>query len=138
MTTKRRRGFKFTTQEIKSLLDVIEDIIPIGNPDWEKVWDRHVVCYPKKDWTAISLRRKFQELAEKNPTGDPNCQPHVRSAKRIHQLIVKATDGLDGQSGDDDVLPPNDNDDDNDNDNDDNKDDEEDDKDDKADNNNDG
>ncbi len=65
MATKGRRGFKFTTQELKSLLDVIKDIVPIGNPDWEKVWNMHMVCYPKKDWTAESLRRNFQELAKK-------------------------------------------------------------------------
>jgi hypothetical protein len=33
MTTKGRREFEFTIQEIKSLLDVIEEIVPIGNPD---------------------------------------------------------------------------------------------------------
>jgi hypothetical protein len=66
MATKGRRGFKFSTQELKSLLDVIEDIIPIGNPDWEKVWNIHMVGYPKKERTAESLRRKFQELAKKN------------------------------------------------------------------------
>ncbi len=60
----------------------------------------------------------------------------VCSAKRIYQLVVKATDGSDGQSGDDDVLPPsNDNDDDDDVDND-NEDDGKDDKDDEADDNN--
>jgi hypothetical protein len=66
MTTKGRRGFKFTTQEIKSLLDVIEKIVPIGNPDWGRVWDRQMACYPKKEWTAKSLRCKFQELVKKN------------------------------------------------------------------------
>jgi hypothetical protein len=66
MTTKGRRGFKCTTQEIKNLLDVIEEIVPIGNTDWEQVGDRHMACYPKKERTAELLRRKFQELAEKN------------------------------------------------------------------------
>jgi hypothetical protein len=137
MTTKGRRGFKFATQEIKSLLDVIEEIIPIGNPDWEKVWDRHMDRYPKKERTAKSLRCKFQELAkQKIPTGNPNCLPHVRSAKRIYQLIVKATDGLDGESGDDDVLPPNGDDEDDDDVDDDDKDDKGDDEDDEADNSN--
>jgi hypothetical protein len=59
MTTKGRRGYKFTTQEIESLLDVIEENIPIGDPNWEQVWDRHMVRYPKKEQTAESLRRKF-------------------------------------------------------------------------------
>ena len=110
MATKgRRRGFKFTTQQIESLLDVIEEIISIDNPDWEKVWDKHMVCYPKKERTPESLRRKFQDLAKsKAPTGDPNCPPHIHSAKRIYRLIVKATDGSDGEScGGDDDFPPN-------------------------------
>jgi hypothetical protein len=100
MATKGRSGFKFTTQEIKSLLDVIEEIISIGNPDWEKVWDKHMVHYPKKERTPESLGRKFQDLAKsKAPTGDPNCLPHIHSAKHIYCLIVMATDGLDGVSG---------------------------------------
>jgi hypothetical protein len=32
MTTKGRRGFKYTTHEIENLLDDVEEIIPIGNP----------------------------------------------------------------------------------------------------------
>ncbi len=63
---------------------------------------------------------------KKQPTGDPNCPPHICSAKRIYHLIVKATDGLDGDSGDDNDPPPNNNEYDNDNDKDeeDNEDDE--------------
>ncbi len=107
MTNKGRRGFKFTTQEIECLLDVIEEIVPIGNPNWERVWDRHMACYPKKERTAKLLWHKFQELAKKKqPTGDPNCPPHICSAKCIYHLIVKARDGLDGDSGDDNDPPP--------------------------------
>ena len=108
MATKGRRGFKFTTQEIESLLDIIEEIIPIGNPDWEKVWDKHMVCYPKKERTPKLLRRKFRDLAKsKVPTGDPNCPPHIHAAKCIYPLIVKVTDGSDGESGGgDDDFPP--------------------------------
>ncbi len=51
-------------------------------------------------------------------------------------MIVKAPDGLDGQSGDDNVLPPNDNDDNDDDVNNDDEDDDKDDKDDKVYNNN--
>jgi hypothetical protein len=68
---------------------------------------------------------------KKQPTGDPNCPPHIRSAKCIYHLIVKATDGSDGQSGDDNDPSPNDDDNDDD-DNDNNEDNKEDDKDDKA------
>ncbi len=81
------------------MLEAIDEIIPIGNPDWERVWDRHMACYPQKERTAESLRRKFQTLVlKKMKTGDPNCPPHIRSAKRIYRKIVEATDGSDGQS----------------------------------------
>jgi hypothetical protein len=94
-----RRGFKFTVVEIEHLLETIEDVIPIGNPDWERIWQEHSACYPTKERTSESLKRKFQELAsKKNPTGDPNCPPYVRDAKRIFYKIVQATDGSTGGS----------------------------------------
>ena len=97
---KGKRGLKFSKAEMESLLDVIDDIVPIGNPEWERVWDRHASRYPRQERTAESLRRKFQQLVRtKMPTGDPNCPPHIRFAKRIFRKIVKATDGSDGESG---------------------------------------
>ena len=39
---------------------------------------------------------------KKMPTGDPDCPPHIHLAKRIYRMIVKATDGSDGMSGDTD------------------------------------
>ncbi len=78
-----------------SLLEVIEAIIPIGNPDWDKILNKHEHAsrYPTKDCTAESLKHKFQELAcTKIPTGDPNMPPHIRKAKHIYYRIVQATD----------------------------------------------
>ena len=81
------------------MLEVINDIVPIGNPDWERVWERHNARYPIKERTAESLRRKFQTLVKKKmKTGDPNCPPHIRRAKRIYRKIVIATDGSDGEA----------------------------------------
>ncbi len=81
---QRKRGFKFALSEIESLLKVVEAIIPIGNPDWDKLLNKHASCYPTKDCTAESLKRKFQELVRtKIPTGDPNMPPHIRKAKHI-------------------------------------------------------
>ena len=94
-----RRGFKFTVAEIEHLLETIEDVIPIGNPDWERIWQEHSARYPTKERTSESLKRKFQELArKKNPTGDPNCPPYVRDAKQIFYKIVQANDGSTGGS----------------------------------------
>jgi hypothetical protein len=78
---KGKRGFKFTIIEMENLLNVIKEMVLSGNPNWERVWDSHTTCYPKKERTAKSLRQKFQELARKKmPTGDPNCPPHICSA----------------------------------------------------------
>ena len=97
--TKGKRGAKFTIAELECLLDEIDEIVPIGNPDWERVWDKHVSTFPKKERTVESLKRKFQGLARhKIPTGDPECPPHIRNAKRIYRKIVLATDGSTGGS----------------------------------------
>jgi hypothetical protein len=81
MPPKGKRGFKYTITEMESLLDVIEEVVPIGNPHWEQVWDKHNTCYPNKEQTAESLRCKFQKMAHKKmPTGDPNCPSHIYSA----------------------------------------------------------
>ena len=34
---KGKRGLKFSVAEMESLLDIIDDIVPIGNPEWERV-----------------------------------------------------------------------------------------------------
>ena len=85
---KGKRGAKFTIAELECLLDAIDEIVPIGNPDWERVWDKHVSTFPKKERTVESLKQKFQGLARhKIPTGDPECPPHIRNAKRIYRRL---------------------------------------------------
>ncbi len=98
---QQKRGFKFSLSKIESLLEVVEAIIPIGNPDWVKILNKHASCYPTKDCTAKSLKRKFQELAHtKIPTRDPNMPSHICKAKHIYYRIVQATDGSTGGSED--------------------------------------
>jgi hypothetical protein len=60
---KGKRGFKFTICELESLVEAVEELIPISNTEWEQVWDRHVALYPKQDRTMESLKCKFQEMA---------------------------------------------------------------------------
>ena len=90
---KARRGYKFTVSEVEHLLETVEDVIPIGNPDWERIWQEHWARYPTKERTTKLLKRKFQELARKKvPTGDPNCpltfaMPSVFSI-RLYRLLM--------------------------------------------------
>jgi hypothetical protein len=97
----QKRKFNFTLSKIESLLEMVKAIIPIGNPDWEKILNKHASRYPTKDSTAKLLKRKVQELARtKIPTGDPNMPPHIRKAKHFYYKIVLATDGSTGASED--------------------------------------
>ena len=93
----KKRGFKFTTRELESLAEVVADIIPMPNTDWDTVWEAHNESFPDLNRTSDSLKRKFQEMARtKIPTGDPNCPRHIRVAKRAYYKLIKATDGSTG------------------------------------------
>jgi hypothetical protein len=62
-TSKSRRGLKFTVAKLEHLLKVVEEVFPIGNPEWEKIWQEHSSPYPTQERTAELLKRKFLELA---------------------------------------------------------------------------
>jgi hypothetical protein len=71
--TKRKRGFKFTVCNLKSLVKAVEELVPISNTQLEQVWDRHMALYPQQDRTLESLKCKFQEMARaKIKTCNPN------------------------------------------------------------------
>jgi hypothetical protein len=108
---KGKRGLKFTIRELESLVETVEELVPIGNTKWERVWDRHVALYPEQDRTVESLKRKFQEMVRaKIKTGDPNKLPHICGAKRAYFAVVKKTDGSTGGGSDDSFLEAVDND----------------------------
>jgi hypothetical protein len=97
---KMSRGRGFTIAEIDSLLEIIEEVLPIGPNDWDRVTERHITFYPGLGRTRESLRRKFASLYNhKKPTGDPTCPVYVRNAKRIFERIKEAMDMSDGEGG---------------------------------------
>ena len=83
----RRTGIgNYMLPETMNLLEVLEDVLPIGSEEWEEALARHSLNYPGRDKPSIA--RKFATLHRKQiPTGDPNCPPEVRAAKRIKYLI---------------------------------------------------
>lgn len=100
MSSKVPRGRSFSKSEIDSLLEIIEELLPIGMNEWEAVLDRHLTRYPDLDRTKDSIKRKFASLYNsKKPTGDPTCPPQVRNAKRIYNLIKDKMDLSDGEGG---------------------------------------
>ena len=62
MSQKASRGRGFTTTEVENLLEIIEEILPIGQNEWDAVLHRHESRYPDHDRTRDSLKRKFVSL----------------------------------------------------------------------------
>ena len=83
---ERRRTPNYTDEEIKDLLQLIQDHLPISKSDWTEVVES-LTAMGHVGRTVESVKRKFQELHRKKaPTGDPSCPPNVLWAKRIHRI----------------------------------------------------
>jgi hypothetical protein len=108
---KKIRSSGFNEQEVEHLLTCIDDLLPIGPDAWERVLDNHAAMFGANGRDTQSIRRKFNKLVKTAiPTGDPNCPPNVRWAKRIYRKIEEKMDAA-GSVEDDDVgfPPPDDN-----------------------------
>jgi hypothetical protein len=89
----KKRGGGFSVEETMDLLLCIEEVVPIGPAQWDRVCDLHASKWSSQCRNVDSIRRKFKKLAsEKVPTGDPNCPEEVRSAKRIYRDIEAKMD----------------------------------------------
>ena len=85
----KERSPTYSTDEDESLLELVEEIVPISQMDWEQLVFRH-----NERWTTQreyeGLRRKYKSLAESRiPTSDPNCPPLTMKAKATQQGIIK-------------------------------------------------
>eukprot|EP01038_Epipyxis_sp_PR26KG_P017783 gene17783-24817_t len=92
---RSRTGVRnFTEWEVNTLLDITERILPLGADHWqEDVATLFNTAAQGRDQSAPpresdSLKTKFKALKNvKKPTGDPDCPPLVRRAKRIYYQI---------------------------------------------------
>lgn len=82
-------NLKCTNDENDFLLDVIEEILPIGKFPWEKVGVRYNrSAHKTQSRTVENLRKHFNVFVNKKPpTGDPDCPPLVVRTKRIDRMI---------------------------------------------------
>ena len=93
---RRPRGSKYSDEEVDGLLETCEEYLPIGPEEWEVVATLHKHEFPNKDRDRDSLRRKFLQFANsKKETGNPDCPPQIRRAKKILRDIVARTDAGD-------------------------------------------
>ena len=90
------KGTNYSLEEIDSLLDLIEDELPISATLWENIQKSHLSRYPDQCHGVDSIKRKFKELYSKRvKTGDPNCPQEVRRAKRLRHQIVESMNASD-------------------------------------------
>jgi hypothetical protein len=108
-----KRTKYFSQAEVTLLLDLIEELKPSGgSATWQMVEYWFNEEWDGDERNVQSLRNKFKTLYSALPkTGDPNCPPEVRRAKRIKNAIMydngvtTATEGV--TNGVDSTVPPN-------------------------------
>jgi hypothetical protein len=97
----------YSNNELDLLLESVREILPISGREWEEVATRQASYFSDSRRTGEQLKKKYNRLAKtKIPTGDPNCPPSVREAKRISRLIVEKTNGTAGDE--EDIFSPDD------------------------------
>jgi len=107
----------YSSDELDRMLQCIRTVLPTGNGMWELVAQLHGNYFPDCNQNAVSIKKKFYQLANKQPTtGNPNIPPSVALAKEIREEInTKAgvtdadvsdlfDDGVAADDYDDDVL----------------------------------
>ena len=97
-------GFRFSKYETNLLLDFIEELKPMGRVEWETLLDKFNRRVPaERERDVKSIQAKFSKLHSKQmPTGDPNMPADVRRAKKLHHLIMEASDMVDVEEMSDD------------------------------------
>ncbi len=94
----RSRGNNFSKTEINIILNIIEDVVPIGSEEWKQVETRHRQHYPQLDRSRDTLKRKFRQLYGSRPgTGNPTIPQEVRKAKDILGAIKSKQNVSDGE-----------------------------------------
>ena len=89
----KRRGPSYTQAEVLHLLTIVREHLPIGQDEWEGVCQEHILAWPNCGRDYLSIRRKFNQLANKHmPTDEPVCPPEIREAKEISALITEKAD----------------------------------------------
>jgi hypothetical protein len=86
------RGKGRPNYNASKFLDVVEDIQPTNNVDWEIVGERYQeVMGEAVVRSVISLKRYFNTLHKKNqkPTGSSTLDPITRRAREIYQDIYR-------------------------------------------------
>jgi hypothetical protein len=74
------KGFSYSTEEVDSFLDLLEENLPVSATAWERVAEVHLTWYPNIKRSVDSLKRKFKKLhnnkkSHRRSSLSPCCLP---------------------------------------------------------------
>lgn len=86
---------KFSTDELRVLMDLIGEILPTGNPCWERLEAECNAQFPTRRRLHENLRKQCDKHANtKTPTGNPNIPWYVREAKRLRDETYRKSQAI--------------------------------------------
>jgi hypothetical protein len=101
----------YREDELNDLMDIMEELLPIGKYEKERVAERNNMMHPTRPREYPNLMTQFNKFATKKPpTGDPECPPLVQ--RRAKQIVnkIRSKAGIacfTEQEDEDDVLEEN-------------------------------
>ena len=99
--SRSKRGAGYSQAETDSLLDLLEEHIPLSSMEWENIERLHKCRFPTEDRTCESLKWKFQELYRTKPaTGSSFIPNDVRQANAILKMMQERTNSSDCEGDD--------------------------------------
>jgi hypothetical protein len=97
--TRVKGSVQYSKENINILLDLVEELKPIGRDHWDNVaiaYNRKALANQWAERDRDSLKTKFSNLSRSTkPTGDPHCPPEVIRAKRLQNMIENYAGGMD-------------------------------------------
>ena len=82
--------YSFTLEEIDSLLDDCEEILPVNSDDWDIITSSHLSAYPSHKCDKEILEDLYRGLHKPERSScNPALSPQVRRAKKISKKIKK-------------------------------------------------
>jgi hypothetical protein len=92
---KRTRGANYSTTEIRSLLVLMERILPKCPDEWEIIRMVHGKIFPDHSRTVSSLQRKFRDLcAWRSHKSNSFGRREIEKAKEVEWLISQKDPGF--------------------------------------------
>jgi hypothetical protein len=103
---KKSKNMRFSNEELETLMDIVEECLPIGKILWKSVESRYNLIFPERPREVDNIRHQFSKHANKKvPTENPNIPVHVRGVKDIQKKILgKANCVRLGDDSEDEVL----------------------------------